>query len=117
MELPAKSWDPGNGDWSPNCDVSVSPAGVTILVELAGLRSADIDLTMHGNRLQIQGKRLRPDPGRFNAPPSGEVKFGRFHAVFEFPAGYNLTQSQAYYLNGFLRIDVPAEESTSRIVL
>jgi HSP20 family molecular chaperone IbpA len=116
MELPAKSWDPGNGDWSPNCDVSVTAAGLTILVELAGLRSADIDITCAGNRLQIQGDRSRPEAGRVISPSSGEVKFGRFHVVFEFPAGYNLAQSQAFYLNGFLRIEVPAAEGTGRVV-
>src|SRR5215468_1212400 len=108
MELPAKSWDPENGDWSPNCDVSVSKERITILVELAGVKSGDFNLTMDGNRLQIQGDRPRPDAGRVTSPSSGEVKFGRFHAVFEFPAGYNLKQSQAFYLNGFLRIEVLA---------
>jgi HSP20 family molecular chaperone IbpA len=117
MELPAKSWDPGNSDWSPNCDVSVSKERITILVELAGLKSADIEITWDANRLQIQGNRLRPDSGRVTSPSSGEVKFGRFHAVFDFPAGYNLTQSQAYYLNGFLRIEVLAAEGTGRVVL
>ena len=117
MELPAKSWDPGNGDWSPNCDVSVSKERITILVELAGLRSEDLDLTMEGNRLQLRGNRPRPDAARVTSPSSGEVKFGRFHAVFEFPAGYDLAKGQAFYLNGFLRIEVPAAEGTRRVVL
>jgi HSP20 family molecular chaperone IbpA len=116
MELPAKSWDPGNGDWSPNCDVSVTVTGLTILVELAGLRSADIDITCEVNRLQIQGNRQRPESGRVISPSRGEVNFGRFHVLFEFPAGYNLMQSQAFYLNGFLRIEVPAAGGTGRAV-
>jgi HSP20 family protein len=115
MELPAKSWDPGNGDWSPNCDVSVSAEKITILVELAGLRAADIEITCEVNRLQIRGNRPRPSAGRVTSPSTGEVKFGLFHAVFEFPAGYNVAQSRASYLNGFLSIEVPAAEGAGRV--
>jgi HSP20 family protein len=116
MESPAKWWNPGNGDWRPNCDVSVSAAGLTILVELAGMRSEDFEILSEGNRIQIQGSRVRPEVGRITTPSSGDVKFGRFHVQFEFPAGYNLAKAKASYLNGFLRIEVPADEGTGLVV-
>jgi HSP20 family molecular chaperone IbpA len=37
-----------------------------------------------------------------------EINYGPFESVLELPPGYDLSQAKAAYLNGFLRIDVPA---------
>jgi len=113
MELPARSVKPEDSAWSPNCDVVVSKERVIILVELAGLRAADLEITMQENRLQIQGNRQRPGAETVNVPSIGEVKFGRFQAVLEMPPGFDLAQAKAAYSNGFLRIEVPAAEGTT----
>ena len=36
-----------------------------------------------------------------------EINYGPFERFIELPAGYDLGQARAAYLNGFLRIDVP----------
>jgi len=36
-----------------------------------------------------------------------EISYGPFESVLELPAGYDLSQAKAAYVNGFLRIDVP----------
>jgi HSP20 family protein len=90
-------------------------AGIVVLVELAGIRSTDIEITLQGNRLHVEGNRLRSERRGLHDQGNGEVKFGRFHAALEFPEGYDTTRSKASYLNGFLRIDVPEAEGTRRI--
>jgi HSP20 family protein len=93
--------------WVPNTDVYVTDNGLVIKVELAGMRSENLEITAEGNRLRISGN--RPDGCRA-AKCSFlvmEINYGPFESILEVPPGYELSQAKAAYLNGFLRIDVP----------
>lgn len=96
--------------WEPNTDVYVTDDGIVIKVELAGMRSEDLALTVEGNQLRITGQRV--DGCR--APKCNfllmEISYGSFESVIELPPGYDLNQARAAYINGFLRIDVPVAE-------
>ena len=99
--------------WQPNTDVYATENGVVIKVELAGMRSEHLEITVEGNRLRISGN--RPDGCR--APKCSflamEINYGPFESVLELPPAFDLSQAKASYLNGFLRIDVPmAQRST-----
>ncbi len=93
--------------WVPNTDVYVTDNGLVIKVELAGMRSEHLEITVENNRLRISGN--RPDGCRA-AKCSFlvmEINYGPFESVLEVPPEYDLSQAKAAYLNGFLRIDVP----------
>jgi HSP20 family protein len=96
--------------WVPNTDVYSTDTGLVIKVELAGMCREDLELTVEGNRLRICGH--RPDGCR--AAKCNflvmEINYGPFESVIEMPPGYDLSRATAGYLNGFLRIDVPAEK-------
>jgi len=96
-----------NGHWVPNTDVYSTDCGLVVKIELAGMRSENLEITVEGNRLRITGN--RPDGCR--APKCSflvmEINYGPFESVLELPPGYDLSQAKAAYLNGFLRIDVP----------
>jgi HSP20 family protein len=93
--------------WVPNTDVYATDNGLVIKVELAGLRSENLEINVEGNRLKICG--TRPDGCR--AATCNfivmEINYGAFETVLELPPGYDLSKAKASYLNGFLRIDVP----------
>src|SRR5438552_13022312 len=93
--------------WTPNTDVYATDNGVVVKVELAGMRSEHLEITVEANRLRISGS--RPDGCRAAKCSflAMEIDYGPFESVLELPAGYDLTQAKAAYLNGFLRIDVP----------
>ena len=99
--------------WVPNTDVYATDNGLVIKVELAGMRSDNLEITIEGNRLRISGN--RPDGCR--APKCSflvmEINYGPFESVLELPpdSGYDLSQAKAAYLNGFLRIDVPLTQA------
>jgi HSP20 family protein len=118
MRSPAKSGrDPAaKAHWVPNTDVYATDSGLVIKVELAGMRSENLEITVEDNRLRISGN--RPDGCRA-AKCSFivmEISYGPFETVLELPAGYDLSQARAAYLNGFLRIDVPlAAQPQSKI--
>ena len=93
--------------WVPNTDVYATDSGLVVKVELAGMRSEHLEITVEGNRMRIAG--TRPDGCRA-AKCSFlvmEINYGPFESVLELPPGYDLGQAKAAYLNGFLRIDVP----------
>ena len=97
--------------WVPNTDVYSTDNGLVIKVELAGMRSENLEITIEGNRLRISGN--RPDGCR--APKCSflvmEINYGPFESVLDLPQGYDLGQAKAAYLNGFLRIDVPVAQA------
>ena len=97
--------------WVPNTDVYATDSGLVIKVELAGMRSEHLEITVEGNRLRISG--TRPDGCR--APKCSflvmEINYGPFESMLELPSGYDLGQAKAAYLNGFLRIDVPVAQA------
>jgi HSP20 family protein len=100
--------------WVPNTDVYATDSGLVVKVELAGMRSEHLEITVEGSRLRISGN--RPDGCR--APKCSflvmEINYGPFESVLELPPGYDLSQAKAAYLNGFLRIDVPVAHRESK---
>jgi len=100
--------------WVPNTDVYVSDSGLVIKVELAGMRSEHLEITVEGNRLRISGS--RPDGCRSSKCSFlvMEINYGPFESVLELPVGYDLGQAKAAYLNGFLRIDVPLAQRQAK---
>lgn len=100
--------------WVPNTDVYVTDSGLVIKVELAGMRSEHLEITVEGNRLRISGS--RPDGCRSSKCSFlvMEINYGPFESVLELPVGYDLGQAKAAYLNGFLRIDVPLAQSQTK---
>lgn len=96
-----------NGHWMPSTDVYVTDGGLVIKVELAGMKSENLEINVEGNRLRISGS--RPDCCRATKCSFllMEINYGPFERFIELPTGYDLGRARAAYLNGFLRIDVP----------
>lgn len=107
--------------WVPNADVVVHEGGVTVTVELAGMRREDVDLEVTGGRLRIRGRRekgLRMPKSKFIVM---EIPDGDFDFVVDLPVGLDSTKATAAYLNGFLRVDLPraraSEGDSTKIVV
>jgi HSP20 family protein len=104
-----------SGHWVPNTDVYSTEEGLVIKVELAGMKSDSLEITVEGNRLRIAGN--RPDGCR--SPKCNflvmEISYGPFESILELPPAYDLTRAKAAYLNGFLRIDVPEAKLDSKM--
>jgi HSP20 family protein len=96
-----------SGRWIPSTDVYATDTGLVIKVELAGMKSENLEITVEGRRLRISGS--RPDLCRAHKCSFlvMEINYGPFESVLDLPAGYELSQAKAIYVNGFLRIDVP----------
>jgi len=93
--------------WVPNTDIYSTDEGLVIKLELAGMRSENLQIMTEDNRLRISGQ--RPDgcrAAKFSFLAM-EINYGPFENVIDIPPGYDLEKAKASYLNGFLRIDVP----------
>ena len=99
--------------WVPNTDVYTTEGGLVVKVELAGMRSEHLEITVEGNRIRISG--ARPDGCR--GPKCSflmmEINYGSFERVLEVPPAYDLGLARAAYVNGFLRVDVPLARTTT----
>ncbi len=104
------SGETATGRWSPNTDIYTTESGLVIKAELAGMKSDSLEITVEGQRLRING--VRPDCCR--SPQCSflvmEISYGPFETTLELPPGYDLSRAHAIYVNGFLRIDVPAAQ-------
>jgi HSP20 family protein len=102
--------------WAPNTDVYVTDEGLVIKVEVAGLRREDLEITVEGNRVMINGS--RPDSCRVAKCRflMMEINYGHFESVIDLPAGYDVAKARAAYQNGFLRMDIPPLTETSRTI-
>jgi HSP20 family protein len=99
--------DESRAHWVPNTDVYTTDEGLVIKMELAGMQSENLQITVEGNKLHVVGE--RPDgcrAAKFNFLAM-EINYGPFENILEIPSAYDLSQAKASYLNGFLRIDVP----------
>ena len=96
-----------SGRWIPNTDVYATDTGLVVKVELAGMKSENLEISVEGHRLRISGS--RPDVCRAHKCNFlvMEISYGPFESVLELLPGYDLSQAKAIYVNGFLRIDVP----------
>jgi HSP20 family protein len=102
--------EPATGHWRPNTDIYSTDTGLVIKAELAGMKSDSLEITIEGQRLRISG--ARPDCCR--SPHCNflvmEINYGTFETALDLPPGYDLSRAKAIYVNGFLRIDVPATQ-------
>ena len=104
----------GSAHWVPNTDVYATDSGLVVEVELAGMRSEHLELRADGNRLRIGGLRLTNGRREKRSFLVMEINYGPFESVVELPPGYDLSQAEATYLNGFLRVAVPPVQGSTK---
>ena len=77
---------------------------------MPGVKREDINLSVMGDTLTIQGEKKEPEvkAGNFYRR---ERNFGRFHKVVEFPTEVNAEGVKARYQEGILTVTLPKAES------
>jgi len=93
--------------WRPATDIYESPDEVVIIVELAGMREEDINVTLDENRLKIWGRRVEPtlsSPVRFHRM---EIDRGDFERELVITTPIKQVDVTATYRQGLLLIKLP----------
>lgn len=90
--------------WRPRIDIFEDINEFIILVELAGMEAADIDLEINSRSLKLTGRRNRrslPEKARYHL---AEIPYGSFERDFSLTADIDTETVKASYLEGLLEI-------------
>lgn len=106
------SWSPfRNGlagdawsSWSPSLDVSEDEKQVNVTLEVPGIDAKDIDISVSGNTLIVQGEKHEKNEGKGKDHYYTERRFGSFRRVVELPSTADVNSIEADYKNGVLRV-------------
>lgn len=94
--------------WRPPTDVYETDGEFVILIELAGMRGAEIAVTLDGHKLRVRGQR-RHRAG-LAAYHQMEINDGDFAVEVRVPVPVDRERIDASYNDGFLRVRLPKTE-------
>jgi HSP20 family molecular chaperone IbpA len=104
----------GECPWVPELEVFEEDGWLMIRVDLPGVRSEDISISITGDRVQVAGERRRvPSVTRkdLHAP---EPTYGRFSRSVRLPQGAAARRMIWAFENGVLQIVLPASADADR---
>ena len=91
--------------WRPPTDVFETDAAYTVVVEIAGMRGADLAVTFEDQMLSIRG--VRAEAASQKAYHQMEIAYGNFETHIRVPAPVEVSSVEATYVDGFLRVVLP----------
>jgi len=108
QEIVAASEAMGRPAWAPLTDILELNDAVVVLIEVPGLASEDLTVSIEGNRLRIEGQH------RLSFPRDGEVRFhclerreGQFRRQIEIYQPVDNSAATATLRRGLLVIELP----------
>lgn len=107
-ELYGEFRDRLQGDrWQPDVDIFETEKKVVVRVELAGVGSADLHVTVDGDALHIGGVRLAPEPADVRRLHQMEIATGPFERRLRIPIAFERDGVTAHLADGFLTVTLP----------
>ncbi|NIS82088.1 MAG: Hsp20 family protein [Anaerolineales bacterium] len=97
--------------WRPPTDVYETEDAYIVLVEIAGMRDAEIAVTFGRRNLTIKGSRA--DTSARKAFHQMEIAYGEFATEAEVPSAIDASTIEATYSDGFLRVVLPKAKAKS----
>ena len=99
----------GNGAWTPPCEIAPLDDGWRVCLALPSVDPNQVQITLHGNTLRINGE--RPRPGEGDKYTHSELSYGPFERTFTLPAPADGDSIEAHFQHGMLTVTVPVAES------
>lgn len=91
--------------WRPPTDVFETDDAFIVVVEVAGMRGAEIAVMLENKELSVRG--TRHEKGDFKAFHQMEIAHGEFETIVRLPKSIDIKTTEAVYSDGFLRIVLP----------
>ena len=98
------------GAWSPAADILETPEKFQIIVELPGISTGEVDITVENDVLTLKGERRFNEAANQEAYRRVERHYGPFGRRIALPPKCDSTRINATMTNGLLTIDVPKME-------
>lgn len=101
--------------WVPAMEVSETSDAYIVRVELPGVKTEDIEVTLQNDTLTIRGKRERSEERKDETIHFVERSYGEFVRSLRIPNDVNVDAVEASYKDGVLEVRLPkSEESRPR---
>ncbi|KPL03636.1 MAG: hypothetical protein AMJ73_05915 [candidate division Zixibacteria bacterium SM1_73] len=96
--------------WRPPTDVFETEQQVVILVEIAGMKQKDLNVTLSDNVLVIRGDRQEKALAHKTFYRNMEINYGTFERNIYLPESIDPQNIRAEYRDGFLEIRLDKKE-------
>jgi HSP20 family protein len=107
-ELIGEFADRLRGDhWQPEVDVYETEKAFVVRVELAGVQSADLRVTVDGDELRLRGMRRPPEAADLLRLHRMEIASGPFERRLQIPIPFVREAVTANLAEGFLTVTLP----------
>jgi|ADurb_Cas_02_Slu_FD_contig_21_2056251_length_555_multi_3_in_0_out_0_1 HSP20 family protein len=93
--------------WNPLTDIIEDAKGFKVLLEIPGMRIADIQVKVRGSQLEVWGTKGREFGCTAESCSRLEREFGHFHRIIQFPAPVDGDGICTDYQNGILTVSLP----------
>jgi len=97
--------------WSPACDVYETEKEIVVKADLPEVKKENIQVTIDQNVLTIRGERKFEEENKGKNYHRVERNYGEFMRSFTLPAFLDLTQINAEFTEGMLRVAIPKREA------
>jgi HSP20 family protein len=101
------------GAFIPPADLVIDDDGVTVHMDVPGLRSENLEIELENDVLTVRGERPFPYAREDGAGPARRVErgFGRFERSIRVPGGLNPDAIDASLSDGVLTLRIPKPET------
>jgi len=96
-----------SGHWRPSVDIYETGESIVILVELAGMRKEEIELTYDNGYLFVSGLRKQVCPEGLTRVHRMEIDAGKFLRKIWIGRDIVIEDIEAEYREGILRVTIP----------
>jgi HSP20 family protein len=93
--------------FTPSFEVTENTDAYLFKADVPGVKPADLEITIAGNRLQIAGKRDYEHETRSDTVYLYERQYGKFTRSFTLPDGADLENAKSELVDGVLTLAVP----------
>jgi HSP20 family molecular chaperone IbpA len=93
--------------WHPNTDVLEGLNAYWVMIEIAGMKHGQFDVSMQGHLLVVSGVRVMKYSPEMVAYHQMEVNYGDFRCEIYLPKSIDLPNLRSRYEDGFLRLWLP----------
>ncbi len=108
---PARSSQPSTG---PAVNVWKNEQGSVVTAEIPGLDVAQLDISVVGDTVTIQGQKVAEDYSQDSRVQRRERAVGRFTRMLKLPYRIDAARTEAHYQKGLLTVTLPMLEDDKR---
>jgi len=97
---------------TPRTDIYEGKTGLTVKMELPGIKKEDISISLEGDQLMVKAEKKEEKVTEESTYYSCERYFGQYSRRISLPSPVNADQISATFKNGVLEIKLPKTEKT-----